>query len=232
MTTSSSWAAIRCSAHVCSRSSARNSGRRFRSACCSRRRRCASSRNICARRRRSTAAPVSSRSRRLPRGRPFSRWEASAATCSDSPTSPARWGPSRASTRSNPSASTASREPLVSIEAMAQLYLSEMRSVQPRGPYALIGACFGATVAYEMARRLAESGEEVAFLGLLDPTRVGGEDAGRPIAHVAPARSVGRRRPADSSRRVSNSTAASCMSSARASASSTSAASCACCCAG
>jgi thioesterase domain-containing protein len=73
------------------------------------------------------------------------------------------------------------REPLDSIEAMAQLYLSEMRSVQPRGPYALIGACFGATVAYEMARRLAANGEEVAFLGLLEPTQSGGEDAGRPI---------------------------------------------------
>src|SRR5207247_254534 len=74
------------------------------------------------------------------------------------------------------------REPLDSIEAMAQLYLSEMRSVQPRGPYALIGACFGATVVYEMARRLVEGGEEVAFLGLLDPTSLGGEEAGKPIA--------------------------------------------------
>jgi thioesterase domain-containing protein/acyl carrier protein len=73
------------------------------------------------------------------------------------------------------------REPLGSIEAMAQLYLSEMRSVQPRGPYALIGACFGATVAYEMARRLTDGGEEVAFLGLLDPTRQGGEETGTPI---------------------------------------------------
>ena len=79
---------------------------------------------------------------------------------------------------------------------MAQLYLSEMRSVQPRGPYALIGACFGATVAYEMARRLTENGEEVAFLGLLDPTSVGGEDAGRPVAHsnvaLSRARTTGR----------------------------------------
>jgi thioesterase domain-containing protein len=83
-----------------------------------------------------------------------------------------------------------SAEPLESIEAMAQLYLSEMRSVQPNGPYALVGACFGATVAYEMARRLTENGEEVAFLGLLDPTSVGGEDADR---RVAPSnRAIGR----------------------------------------
>jgi thioesterase domain-containing protein len=82
------------------------------------------------------------------------------------------------------------REPLDSIEAMASLYLSEMRSVQPRGPYALIGSCFGATVAYEMARRLGETGEAVALLGLLDPTSIGGEDVGRPIER--PHRTLGR----------------------------------------
>ena len=60
--------------------------------------------------------------------------------------------------------------PLDSIEAMAKLYVTEIRSVQVRGPYAIIGACFGATVAYEMARQLLEAGEEIAFLGLLSPT--------------------------------------------------------------
>ena len=60
--------------------------------------------------------------------------------------------------------------PLDSIEAMAKLYVNEIRSVQACGPYAIIGACFGATVAYEMARYLLEAGEEVAFLGLLSPT--------------------------------------------------------------
>ena len=60
--------------------------------------------------------------------------------------------------------------PLDSIEEMAKLYVSEVRSIQSRGPYALIGACFGATVAYEMTRQLLEQGEEVAFLGLLSPT--------------------------------------------------------------
>jgi len=60
--------------------------------------------------------------------------------------------------------------PLDSIEAMAKLYVDEIRSVQACGPYAIVGACFGATVAYEMARYLLEAGEEVAFLGLLSPT--------------------------------------------------------------
>ena len=62
------------------------------------------------------------------------------------------------------------KAPLDSIEEMAKLYISEIRSVQSRGPYSLIGACFGATVAYEMARQLLDQGEKVAFLGLLDPT--------------------------------------------------------------
>ncbi len=59
--------------------------------------------------------------------------------------------------------------PLDSIGEMARLFLTEMRSVHP-GPYAILGACFGATVAYEMTRQLLEGGEEVAFLGLLGPT--------------------------------------------------------------
>jgi acyl-coenzyme A synthetase/AMP-(fatty) acid ligase/thioesterase domain-containing protein/acyl carrier protein len=63
------------------------------------------------------------------------------------------------------------RAPLDTIDSMAKLYLSDIRTVQPHGPYALIGACFGATVAYEMTCQLLAAGEEVAFLGLLDPPR-------------------------------------------------------------
>jgi thioesterase domain-containing protein len=59
--------------------------------------------------------------------------------------------------------------PIEAIEEMAQLYVNEIRSVQARGPYALIGACFGATVAYEIARQLLKDGEAIAFLGLFDP---------------------------------------------------------------
>jgi thioesterase domain-containing protein len=42
--------------------------------------------------------------------------------------------------------------------------------VQSQGPYILIGACFGATVAFEIARQLLLRGKEVAYLGLIDPT--------------------------------------------------------------
>jgi len=69
--------------------------------------------------------------------------------------------------------------PVGSIEAMAKLYLKEMESFQPHGPYVILGACFGATVAYEMTRQLLAAGEEVGFLGLLDPTRREGNIAGK-----------------------------------------------------
>jgi amino acid adenylation domain-containing protein len=54
------------------------------------------------------------------------------------------------------------------IEEMAAEYVEAMRVVQPSGPYFLGGWSFGGVVAFEMARRLRASGEEVAFLGLID----------------------------------------------------------------
>jgi thioesterase domain-containing protein len=69
--------------------------------------------------------------------------------------------------------------PVGSIEAMARLYLKEMQSIQPHGPYVILGACFGATVAYEMTRQLLAGEEEVGFLGLLDPTPREGKRAGQ-----------------------------------------------------
>jgi thioesterase domain-containing protein len=74
--------------------------------------------------------------------------------------------------------------PLDSIEEMAKLYIREIRSVQLHGPYALIGVCFGGTVAYEMARQLLEAGHEVAFLGLLDPARREADEDGKSTVWV------------------------------------------------
>ncbi len=51
---------------------------------------------------------------------------------------------------------------------MAALYLGEMKSVQPAGPYSLGGWSLGGLIAWEMARQLEERGEEVALLALLD----------------------------------------------------------------
>jgi thioesterase domain-containing protein len=54
------------------------------------------------------------------------------------------------------------------VEETAATYLHAIRGVQPRGPYRLAGYSFGATVAYEMARRLRADGEAVSFLGCID----------------------------------------------------------------
>ena len=60
-------------------------------------------------------------------------------------------------------------DPRTSIEGMASAYLDEIRQVQPKGPYTLLGACMGAVVAYEMAQQLHAAGEEVGLLVLLEP---------------------------------------------------------------
>ncbi|HEX7070891.1 MAG TPA: condensation domain-containing protein [Rhodothermales bacterium] len=55
-----------------------------------------------------------------------------------------------------------------SVEAMAAHYIREIRSVFPKGPYALAGLCFGMKVAVEMARQLKAESEDVAALFVLD----------------------------------------------------------------
>ncbi len=75
-------------------------------------------------------------------------------------------------------------QPFTAIEAMASHYVAEIRLHQARGPYALVGACFGATVAYEMARQLIASGDVVAFLGLIAPTDRGGNETGERLVQA------------------------------------------------
>ena len=56
----------------------------------------------------------------------------------------------------------------VAVETLAADYLAALRRHQPRGPYRLAGYSFGGVMVYEMAVRLRQAGEEVAFLGLFD----------------------------------------------------------------
>jgi aspartate racemase len=82
--------------------------------------------------------------------------------------------------------------PHSSVEAMAVDYLKEIKARQPNGPYLLCGYSFGGLVAFEIARRLAESGTEVGFVGLFDtlmsplrwPLRVWVSILGRRIARL------------------------------------------------
>jgi amino acid adenylation domain-containing protein len=54
------------------------------------------------------------------------------------------------------------------VEQMASHYLSEMRQVNPGGPWLLAGYCFGSLVAFEIAQRLVAGGEEVQMLAMLN----------------------------------------------------------------
>lgn len=56
-----------------------------------------------------------------------------------------------------------------SVEEMAAHYVEQVRAQQATGPYRLAGWSMGASVAFEMALQLRESGERVASLILIDP---------------------------------------------------------------
>ena len=55
-----------------------------------------------------------------------------------------------------------------SVREMAAQYIEEIRSVQPSGPYCLLGWSFGAMVAHEMAAQLTADGEQVRALIIMD----------------------------------------------------------------
>jgi len=69
-----------------------------------------------------------------------------------------------------------------SIEEMAADYIEQIRSVQPAGPYHLLGWSFGGVPAHEIATRLRAAGEEVGALVVIDtyPPKPGPEPDRRP----------------------------------------------------
>lgn len=54
------------------------------------------------------------------------------------------------------------------LEDMATTYRKNIQTVQPKGPYYLCGASFGATLVIEIAHQLLQHNEQVNFIGLLD----------------------------------------------------------------
>ena len=59
-------------------------------------------------------------------------------------------------------------QPFGSLEEFTRSYVKAIQSVQPTGPYSLIGYSFGGLVALEMATTLRESGKDVSLLAMLD----------------------------------------------------------------
>jgi amino acid adenylation domain-containing protein len=60
------------------------------------------------------------------------------------------------------------RDPCRSVEELAETFLELVRTVDPHGPYRLLGYSLGGLVAYEMAQKLRRQGAPAAFVGLLD----------------------------------------------------------------
>jgi thioesterase domain-containing protein/acyl carrier protein len=56
----------------------------------------------------------------------------------------------------------------ISVEEMAAAYVSAIRTVQPHGPYQLLGWSMGGLIAYEMANQLRQLDEEIHLLALID----------------------------------------------------------------
>ena len=58
--------------------------------------------------------------------------------------------------------------PTETLPELAARYVAELRKVQPKGPYQLLGWSFGGVLAFEMAQQLHHAGQTVSLLALLD----------------------------------------------------------------
>ncbi len=65
------------------------------------------------------------------------------------------------------------------VEDMAAHYITEIKKIQPRGPYYIGGRCLGAYVALEMANQLRARGESIGLLAVLDSYWMPQEPAAR-----------------------------------------------------
>jgi thioesterase domain-containing protein len=62
----------------------------------------------------------------------------------------------------------AAQPEIEAIQDLAEVFLEEIRKARPQGPYVLAGNSVGGLVAYELASRLLERGEDVPLLLLVD----------------------------------------------------------------
>lgn len=65
------------------------------------------------------------------------------------------------------------QRPFQSVYETADYYLAQIRDRQPGGPYFLAGICSGASIAYEIARRITADGNDVAALVLVNSLQPG-----------------------------------------------------------
>jgi amino acid adenylation domain-containing protein len=58
--------------------------------------------------------------------------------------------------------------PFETVQEMAAHNIEALKTVQPEGPYVLGGHCFGAVIAFEMARQMVRSGEVISLLAVIN----------------------------------------------------------------
>ncbi len=75
-----------------------------------------------------------------------------------------------------------------SIKEMAADYIKEIKSVQPEGPYSLLGTCFSNAVCLEIAHQLKEKGETISSFIVVDS---GGRELGKRVRIPSPVPPVG-----------------------------------------
>ena len=68
---------------------------------------------------------------------------------------------------------TPEASPNETIPKMAERYVTAMLAHQPEGPFYIGGHSFGAVVAYEIARQLADKGHQIGLLAILDQRKPG-----------------------------------------------------------
>ncbi len=81
--------------------------------------------------------------------------------------------------------------PLNRIDAIATQFVEEIRRIQSKGPYRIVGFCMGGIVAYEVAQKLVSAGERVDHLGMIDtwppmtiPTKLATNQFGQKLIFV------------------------------------------------
>ncbi|MFI6865592.1 amino acid adenylation domain-containing protein [Nocardia sp. NPDC050406] len=72
-----------------------------------------------------------------------------------------------------------------SVAEAAKQYVAHMKTVQPEGPYHLLGWSLGGLIAHEMAVQLQDDGEKVAVLGMMDSFQLSDELLERGIPSIA-----------------------------------------------
>ena len=64
---------------------------------------------------------------------------------------------------------TVTNPPADTMDTISGRFLQELQACRIHGPFILSGYCFGAVIALDMASRLADTGEQVSLLVLIDP---------------------------------------------------------------